>query len=148
MNLLARLSMEEGDCRANVHLSCGGGRLSFNGRYHLEAEAYDGELSVRHFPLYRFLPSDSLGLVTVDVRIAGRGFSWGKARAEVNARIGEFDYRNHTYQDLGLAVDLRHDRLRGIVMSQDKSAPLGLVFRGDSVGNDYVFFFEGAGRGN
>lgn len=143
MNLLARLSMEEGDCRANVHLSCGGGRLSFNGRYHLEAEAYDGELSVRHFPLYRFLPSDSLGLVTVDVRIAGRGFSWGKARAEVNARIGEFDYRNHTYQDLGLAVDLRHDRLRGIVMSQDKSAPLGLVFRGDSVGNDYVFSLKG-----
>ena len=143
MDMLAKLYIRRGDCRANVRLCCQEGCMSLDGSYHLDKQSYDAALALKHFPVHRFLPSDSLGLATVDVRLSGRSFDWSKARADVDVYVEELDYRNHTYEEVSLSADLNRTRLQGILMSRDKAAPLALMFRGDSVGTMYNMALSG-----
>lgn len=143
MDFFAKVEARKGNMQGTLRLCCQEGCLSLDGGYHFEKEMYDGEMVLNHFPLYRFLPTDSLGLVTASIRLTGRSFDWSKAKAEAYAWIRACDYKRHTYEKIALSVFLDKTRLRGSLMSQDKSAPLGLIFKGDSILDEYKVSLSG-----
>ncbi len=143
MDLLAKVDAKQGDVQGTLRMCCQEGCISVDGDYCPGKEMYDGEIVLNHFPVYRFLPIDSLGLVTGTIRLTGRSFDWRTAQAEAYAWIRAFDYKRHTYEKISLGVSLDKTRLRGSFMSRDKAAPLGLVFKGDSIQDAYKVSISG-----
>ena len=143
MDLLAKVDAKQGDLQGTLRMCCQEGCLSVDGGYHFVKKMYDGEIVLNHFPIYRFLPADSLGLATGSIRLTGHSFDWSSAQAEAYAWIRAFDYKGHSYERIALGVSLDRTRLRGSLMSQDKIAPLGLVFKGDSILGDYKVALSG-----
>lgn len=143
MEVLAKVGMEGGEYRTDVRLCCAEGCLTLGGFYRRMTEVFDGELLLSRFPLHRFLPDDSLGSVSADVRFTGKGFAPATMRAEVRAAVHELEYRGYAYRDVALAASLRRMQLRGTLMSEDEALPMGLVFKGDSVDSTYVLALRG-----
>lgn len=143
MDMLAKLKAERGSLGTLLRLCCGSGCLSLDGTYQTTLEGYDAELVLNRFPLDRFMPADSLGQVSGMVRMEGNSFSWQRAKANIYAHIGHFEYRRHDYQDIILEGGLNKTRLQGNITIKDADAPLNLVFRGDSVANEYVATLAG-----
>lgn len=143
LDMLAKLKAERGNLQSLLRLCCGQGCMSLDGAYQLTPQIYDAELTLNHFPLDRFMPADSLGTVSAEVRLSGQAFTWKAAKAEVNAHIQQFFYRGHDYRDIALTGTLNKTRLQGALTSKDTAAPLDLIFRGDSIAEEYVVTLSG-----
>lgn len=143
MDMLARLKAENGNLGTLLRLCCEQGCMTLDGSYALAAEQYDGELTLNRFPLGQFFPADSLGDLSAAVRLSGKNFTWEKAKAEINAEIQQFHFYSHDYRDVRLTASLDKTIFHGVLTSTDESAPFDLVFRGDSVGQDYAVSLGG-----
>lgn len=119
------------------------GCLVLNANYNIPAKIYNASLELDAFPLNRFLPADSLGKASVDIRLAGRDFSWRKAEVEVKTEIREFEYKRHPYRDIRLDASLSHTRFIGELKSLDPDANIELTFNGDSIGDQYQTRIKG-----
>ncbi|WP_295939119.1 translocation/assembly module TamB domain-containing protein [uncultured Alistipes sp.] len=107
--------------------------LQIAGRVDLSKEQYDANVGLRDFPLYRFLPKDSLGLVTLDLTAKGQGFdprSEG-ARADLGLTVGRFDYNNYRYHDIALSAQLEDHILKGKLSSDSDALQLDFGIDGE-----------------
>ena len=143
VDMLAKLKAERGNLQSLLRLCCGQGCMTLDGAYQVRPQAYDAELTLNHFPLDRFMPADSLGTVSAEVRLSGQAFDWKTAKAEINAHIQQFSYRRYDYQNILLSGTLNKTRLQGSLTSKDTAAPLDLIFKGDSIAEDYVVTLSG-----
>lgn len=80
---------------------------------------------------------DSLGSASANFRLEGRYFSWPQAKTSVNAGIRQLFYKEHEYKDITLQATLVRRIYGGTMVSKDPDAPLDLVFRGDSLQQQY-----------
>lgn len=119
------------------------GCLVLNANYNIPVASYNVSLELNDFQLNNFLPADSLGKASVDVRLAGRHFSWPKAEMEVMAEIRELEYKRHPYTGVRLDASLQRTHLKGEFKSQDSDAEIELSFSGDSVGGQYQTRIKG-----
>ena len=133
----ANLKANQGALEALVRLCSDAGCMTLDGSYDLNRETYNGELTLSRFPLDRFLTVDSLGSASANFRLEGRYFSWPQAKTSVNAGIRQLFYKEHEYKDITLQATLDKTHLRGTMVSKDPDAPLDLVFRGDSLQQQY-----------
>ena len=143
IDMLARLKAERGTMTGLLRLCTGQGCLSLDASYGIRQQKYDAELTVNQFPLDRFLPNDSLGVLSSAFRFSGRAFTWKEAEAEMDAHIRLLEYRGYSYEDITLSASLDRTRLKGTLTSRDTGIPLDLVFRGDSVEQEYMFSLYG-----
>lgn len=143
MALSVNLKADEGALESLVRLCCGEGCMTLDGAYHLVQENYDGELSLNAFPLDRFMPADSLGIVSADIRLAGRYFTWQDAKADIAADIRHFVFRGHDYQGVSLQASVDRTKLKGTLTNKDPEAPIELRFQGDSLEHRYTATLNG-----
>ena len=79
---------------ADLLLRDGRGTVRLKGQMNQEAESYDADIDIDQLNLRRFVPNDSLGLLTATVTARGKGFdvkqhtTW----AEADAHIAHFGY--------------------------------------------------------
>lgn len=57
------------------------GCVTVDGSYDVKNEGYDVRLVSDRFDIGRFLPADSLGILTTDIKLTGHGYRFGKANA-------------------------------------------------------------------
>lgn len=144
LNLVADFKALKGVMDFSGRLCQEKGCAMIEANYNMPAEIYNTTLTLNNFPLNRFLPADSLGIVSADLRLAGRGWDWRKAEAEITAHIREFEYKRHIYEDIQLETTLQKTYLRGTLQSTDSVAKFGLVFQADSVGDRYEAKIKGS----
>lgn len=137
LDLQLNLQARNGTLSSFLRLCCGEGCLSLDAVYNTQQEAYEADIALNHFPLDRFLPADSVGIVTADIRLDGQGLTWAGAKASLDARIRGLEFQRHDYRDVALEATLNHTSLKGSLTSGDPAIPLDLVFHGDSIGKDY-----------
>lgn len=142
-DMLVRLAADRGTMTGVLRYCVGQGCLSLDASYGLQQQQYDAELTLSRFPLSRFFPKDSLGDLSAMFRFSGHGFTWNEAEAGLDARIIRLSYRGYDYEDMALEASLKRTRLKGGVVSKDAAMPLDLIFRGDSVGQEYAFSLGG-----
>lgn len=143
LNFTADLKALEGVMDFSGRLCQRKGCLSIEANYNMPAENYNATLTLSDFPLNRFLPSDSLGHVSADLRLAGRGLDWRKAEAEITAGIREFEYKRHIYENISLEAAVQQTHLKGKLQSTDSVAKFDLAFKADSVENRYEAEIKG-----
>lgn len=143
MTLSCNLKAERGTVSPHIRLCQAGGCLTADAGFNMGREEYNAEVRLNSFPLGRFLPDDSLGLVTAEIRLSGRNFSWAKAEAQVRAEIRNFEFKGHDYHKISLEADLKQTHLTGLLKSEDPSADLELRVKADSAGKRYAAELSG-----
>lgn len=143
LTFTADLKAMEGVMDFSGRLCQRNGCLLVEANYNMPAEIYNATLTLNDFPLNRFLPADSLGAVSADLRLAGRGLDWRKAEAEITAGVRAFEYKRHNYENIRLEAGVNHTRLKGKLVSADSAAKFNLAFSADSVENRYQAELKG-----
>ena len=78
---------DKGAFSAASTLSTDGGEIALQGQLDTRSEAYEIELRCDSFPLNRFLPADSLGLLDLALQAGGSGFDPLRAQTRGNIRL-------------------------------------------------------------
>lgn len=108
------------------------GRLALDGRIAPREQLYDVELRCDSFPLKRFLPADSLGMVDLALRAQGAGFDPLLAQTHANIRVelDRAEYRGRDFGGIELALELENQHLSGRLADRDEALRLLLLISG------------------
>lgn len=129
----------------NLRLTADGGILAVDGRLDTRAENYRAEVSVHEFPLYEFLPADSLGLLEMKLTAEGSGFDFGAdgTNSTVELDISRFDYMGYQYHGIGLDASLLNHILTGNIHSDLPPLNLNLDVTGKLYPGNYSASLNG-----
>lgn len=108
------------------------GRLMLDGRFTPRGEHYEAQLRLDSFPLNRFLPTDSLGMLDMTLRARGAGFDplAAQTTADIRAEIARAEYRGHDFGGIELDAQLEGHRLSGRLTDRDDALGLSLLISG------------------
>lgn len=143
LRLSAQIDAVRGKVTPVLGIALDSSSFRASGDYVISSGAYDAHLILKDFRLDKFLPGDSLGAVTADFRLAGRGMKWGKAEAKVVADIASFVYKRHPYEKILLNADLKGSLLEGALKSEDPDFQMNIAFKADSVNGQYNASLKG-----
>ena len=132
IRLSGTLRADTGTLYPAVELAVDSGRLAVKGMLDRRTERYRAELTAERFPVGRFLPRDSLGLLGMRLEANGRGFDPLAASTAVDAslEIGQFDYNGFDYKGIDLKTALRNNDLTGRLSASNEALQLGLDLSG------------------
>jgi hypothetical protein len=112
-----------GDCYGtNSTLRVGRGSLLLKGQYDVSAEAYQAKVVSRGFPLYVFLPKDSLSALTASVQAAGKGLDFLQTGSRLKAKgtIQRFSYGHIPLDSMRFDALLRGGHAVANVIAQNR----------------------------
>ena len=101
---------------------------------HLQADRFD---------IAPFLPADSLGILTADIRLVGKGIELKEAESRLSVEIGQLTYKRHAYRDIQLIAGVDRMKWKGELKSEDPDLILQLAFQAASLDKRYVLGLEG-----
>ena len=144
-NLAARGNIYMPDLKLKVDTTeC----LDLKGKVDIKRENYEAELLVKDFPLNKFLVSDSLGLVSMNLTAKGKGFNPVKdgANASVSLGIDQFYYNQYSYKDIVLNATLENHIIKAILSSGDESLNFNMDIEGELRPDKYGASMKGRVR--
>lgn len=108
------------------------GRLALDAAVTPREQLYDVELRCDSFPLNRFLPADSLGMVDLALRAQGAGFDPLRAQTRANVRVeaDRAEYRGRDFGGIELGLELENQHLSGRLADRDEALRLLLLISG------------------
>lgn len=132
IRLSGTLKADAGTLYPAVELAVDSGLLAVKGMLDRRTERYRAELTAERFPVGRFLPKDSLGLLGMRLEADGRGFEplAASTAADASLEIGQFDYNGFDYRGIGLKAALRNNDLTGRISASNEALQLGLDLSG------------------
>ncbi len=109
-----------------------GGRAAIDGRVQLREKSYDARIATRNFDLARFLPADSIGKLSLELRAHGAGFDPYDDRTALAAdlHIDSAEWYTSVYRDATLEASLAHHAFGLRIESGDPGADLTLGANG------------------
>jgi hypothetical protein len=134
MILNGKMKMNRGLYSASVNLSesTGNGSISLSGKYNIFSENYDLSVTIDSLRPVRFMPEDSLMLLSGALNMAGKGFDIFNKRTwtEVQANITDMQYADYYLTDLSLNGMLRDNALKAEFTSNFPLAAGNILFDG------------------
>jgi hypothetical protein len=124
-------------------LTAGEGRLDATGRFDTRSEEYRATLYVKDFPLYSFLPSDSLGVATLSLTSEGHGLAPSDMTANVDMALERFDYKDYNYGSITARASIDGGQIAGTVDSHSEALVFNLVLDGHISPNEYMAHLAG-----
>ena len=123
---------DKGAFSAASTLSADGGEIALQGRLDTRSEAYGIELRCDSFPLNRFLPADSLGLLDLALQAGGSGFDPLRAQTRGNIRlqVNRAEFRGRDFGGVELNANLEEGQLSGRLSDRDEALRLLLLVSG------------------
>ncbi len=88
---------------------------------------YSGNLLTNDFQLGRFLEDSSLGKISFNGKIQGRGLALNTINASLDGNIREFSYQGYTYEDIFVNGQVTKKRFNGKIISNDSNLHATLV---------------------
>ena len=94
----------------------------------IDNASYYGSLLLTDFDLGAFAGSDRLGLTSLEVEVAGKGFNAAYLNTEVNGVVSQIDYNGYTYKNLNIAGVFKDQFFEGVLESKDENC--SFTFKG------------------
>ncbi|WP_298064552.1 translocation/assembly module TamB domain-containing protein [uncultured Rikenella sp.] len=115
IQLRGRAEARAGLYSGNLTLLAAEGTLQAEGSFDPKEKQYRADAKIDSLPLFRFLPADSLGYLTLSLRAKGDGFDIFSARtaAQAEVRIAQAEYRGFDYSDIELTARIADNRIEG-----------------------------------
>ncbi len=97
--------------------------LSIRGMFSPRSERYVARVEADQFPLNRFLPADSLGLLSMTLEASGERFDPFDSlmKTQVGLEVEQLDFRGNNYAPLTVEVQLEKGVLTGKLCSEQPS---------------------------
>ncbi|MDE5944022.1 MAG: hypothetical protein K2G93_00330, partial [Rikenella sp.] len=132
MQFRGEATAETGNYRGKFHLRAAEGTVDLDGSFVPADRHYTAALQVDSLPLFRFLPSDSAGYLTLTARADGHGFDLFSAttEAQIDLRIAQAEYQRFDYRNIALAARLTENRLNGRLTSDNEGLGADLSLTG------------------
>lgn len=94
--LRGQMTLGNGMHSLEMELTDRNAKTKINGSYSQLTNHYHGQINLLGVDLSRFMPHDSLGLITADLEAQGRGFDWlsKQTSASVKGRIHSLEYKD------------------------------------------------------
>lgn len=143
LELSLEVAALRGNIRPRLRLCDKDGCLFLTGHYDIPTVVYDLEVRADRFDFGAFLPSDSLGFLTAEARIDGRGYRWGETDARLLLDIGSLGFKRHSYRNIRMAAEITGEKVNGLIRSRDPDLLLDMRFTADSVGQRYAVGLSG-----
>lgn len=137
------VSALRGELSPHIEICRNVGCLVVAGNYSIPALTYDLHLQADRFDIAPFLPADSLGILTADIRLVGKGIELKEAESRLSVEIGQLTYKRHAYRDIQLIAGVDRMKWKGELKSEDPDLILQLAFQADSLDKRYVLGLEG-----
>lgn len=90
--------------------------------------AYNGSIATTNFKLGDMLPGQTLGIVSLNANVEGKGFDLKSIDTKLQGHIEAFDYNNYRYQNINFDGQLVKTEFTGGIDSKDPN--LDLAFNG------------------
>ena len=105
-----------------------GRTLDLSGVYSPVVPFVEANISCDSFPVYRFLPSDSLGLLTMDLQAKwhGKNLFDKKTRGDLSLIVDKMDYKGYDYGGLSIKTTMAEQILTGTIKSASEALRFGL----------------------
>lgn len=122
MSLTGKVNFTGNRYGTNSLLYVGHGNLKVNGQFDAPAQAYKAKMTADRFPLYLFLPKDSLSAFTGKFEAEGKGFDFLSAGTRVKARgdIHHFSYGKTPLDTIRFDALLRGGHANVNLIAQNK----------------------------
>lgn len=145
MSLSGTLLVDGGIYQPDLVFVADSGRIDIKGHVNLPAESYDADIAAANFPLHSFLPTDSLGLLTLGLTAKGRGFDFTAPATEAQAalNISRFDYKGFNHHDIALDAALAENRVSGVLAADNDALQLNIGIDGEISAEKYAAHLKG-----
>lgn len=132
MQLTAEADARSGTYSADVRLTVAEGLLLANGTFNSHNNNYEATLDADSIPLYRLLPTDSLGYLTMYAKAQGAGFDFLSTRTYADAviNIDRLDYHGYDYREMDLRARLMDGYVTGELKSENDALRADLDLAG------------------
>lgn len=116
----------------NITITADEGIITLQGSVNTAHEIYDARVYASELPLYRFLPTDSLGRLSLSLTTKGHGFNpmSKRAAAEADLVISEFGYKGYEYDTLSLRASVNAGRMSALIDSRSEAADFNIKING------------------
>jgi hypothetical protein len=111
MHLTADLKLDGNQYNAEMKLLDGTGSMHLTGALHTGTQTYQATLAVKELDLHRFLPKDSLDVLSMNVTADGHGFDLNSTRTKmlVTADVERLNYGWWNLSGLKASADAQRD---------------------------------------
>ena len=121
--------------KTNLALNSSFGNAKVDGLFDQRSknqEKYDANVSLLDFDLGRFIKNDSLGKVTLDAKVKGKGLDPKTAQAELDGIVQKAVFNKYTYRDLTLKGNIKNGLFAVKSAMKDPNLHFDLVANGNA----------------
>lgn len=136
----------KGDCYStDALLKIGKGRLSIKGSYALKSETYNARINAQQFPVYAFLPKDSMSDLTAQIDAKGRGFDFFSNKTQLSAKadIQRFRYGTMPLDSILLNAEMNKGDMKGSLNASNRMIHANMNLTGKIVGEKMTTSLNG-----
>lgn len=88
----------------------------------IDNASYEGFISLIEFDMGSFIDDNSLGVVSFDFDVNGKGFTKENLNTEVIGKVFKINYNNYNYKDIQVSGVLKDQLFDGSMVSNDPNA--------------------------
>lgn len=114
--------------KGDLVTSLGNANLDLNLNIKSKVPSYSGSISVEQFDVGALIKQSSIGKVTMNGKIDGRGFDLNTLNSKLLASVDRIELNNEVYTDISINGLISNKKFDGIFVSQDPS--LAINFNG------------------
>lgn len=121
--------------KTNLALNSSFGNAKVNGLYDQRIknqEKYDATVSLLDFDLGKLIKNDSLGKVTLNAKVKGKGLDPKTARAELDGIVQKAVFNKYTYRDLTLKGNIKNGLFDVKSAMKDQNLTFNLAANGNA----------------
>mgnify|MGYP005761365907 CR=1 FL=1 len=143
LSLVTDVVIANQTAKVDMEVKPGGGMLHTVANYDWNEETYRAEIHLKDFALNKFMPNDSLGVITANLFASGRGVDWKEMVAKVDFELVSLFYNGYDYKNVILDATLKNREVTGALLSDNQELDLGMKFRLWSDDNGYKINLNG-----
>lgn len=129
---------------STLNITADEGKFTAVGRFDSHTEEYHAAVDLEDFPLYKFLPADSLGVATLHLSAEGNGLDpFGNMIAQTEVELDHFDYKNYDFGQITLCAAIDKGAISGEATSQSKALVFDMAIDGHLSPTEYAAHVAG-----
>jgi len=144
VNGRAKINVDELDAFVNAQTALGdfSTDLILSNINDINRSSYDGDIKVKGLKLGSLVNDPTMGNITMDATIIGKGFSLKDLNTKIDAKIYDYQYKGYTYTNIALQGDVNNKKFNGKLQANDPNLKLTFDGIADLSKDNYVFDFE------
>ncbi|WP_046744858.1 translocation/assembly module TamB domain-containing protein [Kordia zhangzhouensis] len=141
---VSEITEEEIDAQLTIQTEIGSSisDLTLTNIDDIDNASYEGNITLKDFDLGVYIDDPTIGKVTLDAFVDGKGFKKENLNTEIIGKINSINYNNYSYKNLNISGVLKDQLFDGNLTSNDPNAKFNFQGLADLSGTENEFRFQ------